>query len=502
MWSILNITFYVGSSINGFSIDNCNIGFILLILLLFPIVYWIAGFESKTSSLSFLLLLLFILLFGSFVFKSIWLLFLVYELIIIILVLVLWIFLPTFYKIRTSFFFYVFTIVGTISFSISILLIISFEFLFCVIIIVPFIIKLPCFPVFYWLPEVHCESNTSISLLLAGIILKLSLFGLMRFIISSFFLSLRLLSSFIVSFTLVGIIIAFSSCFRYFDLKKIIAFSSILHLNFSLVSLLSMNSSSILSGMIISLSHGISSMSLFLIVGLIINKTYTRYLDSFYFISLQLRGMLLFFLLSNLSFPGTLNFIAEILCLIAIVSVDYFFIIFFLFSTFFSTFFWFFILNRKLPYFINSLTLNTIHSLVLNWLLIISVVMYLLIVTSIQWLPLNIGNQWFIMYLIQINGLCWILESCTLLFVFFHCFELIRSLFYYICLISSFIFNLIYESSLLFFLLIFSNWFEFSLLLLLYNIELMSHFSCCIDIILRLKCRLDIECISHLFLVL
>ena len=121
-----------------------------------------------------------------------------------------------------AFFFFVFTIFGTISFTISLLIMISFDFLFSLIIILPWLIKIPSFPFFYWLPEVHCEANTSIPLLLAAILSKLSIYGLIRFVLSSFFLSIRLLSSFIVSFTLVGIIVAFSSCFRYFDLKKII----------------------------------------------------------------------------------------------------------------------------------------------------------------------------------------------------------------------------------------------------------------------------------------
>ena len=161
-------------------------------------------------------------------------------------------------------------------------------------------IKVPIFPFHIWLPEVHTETSTSGSVILAGILLKMGIYGLIRFVLSSFFLSLRLLSSFIISFTLIGIIITFSSCFRYFDLKKIIAFSSILHLNFSLISILSMNSSSILSGIFISVSHGFSSISSSLIIGLLINKTYSRYLDNFFFINTQLRGLLLFLLPSNL----------------------------------------------------------------------------------------------------------------------------------------------------------------------------------------------------------
>jgi len=78
---------------------------------------------------------------------------------------------------------------------------------------------MPSFPFFYWLPEVHSESNSSISLLLAGLILKLSIYGLMRFLLSTFYISLLFLTALLLSLTLLGVLIIACSCFRYFDLK-------------------------------------------------------------------------------------------------------------------------------------------------------------------------------------------------------------------------------------------------------------------------------------------
>ena len=74
-----------------------------------------------------------------------------------------------------------------------------------------------------------------------------------------------------------GVIIVSCSCFRYFDLKKIIAFSSILHLNLTLVSIYSLSSIGLLCGILTSISHGFSSVSLFLFGGVLMNKTYSRY---------------------------------------------------------------------------------------------------------------------------------------------------------------------------------------------------------------------------------
>ena len=186
--SIIPFPFFSGNNINNFSIDNCNIGFILVIIVLFPIIYGIIGFESLTRSFSFQLVLIFLYLLVCLIFNYLLWLFLLYEILIICLFFILFIFISSFYRIRTAFYLFVFTILGTIGFSFGLLFMICSKFYFSLIIILPLIIKIPSFPFYYWLPEIHCEANTSISLLLAGIILKLSIYGIMRFILYSFFM--------------------------------------------------------------------------------------------------------------------------------------------------------------------------------------------------------------------------------------------------------------------------------------------------------------------------
>jgi len=175
--------------------------------------------------------------------------------------------------------------------------------------------------------------------LLAGLLLKLGVFGILRFILSSFFLVLRYLSGFILSLSLIAIILASCSSFRYFDTKKIIAFSSIIHLNLSFGSIVCMNGISVLCGILTSIAHAFCSSGLFLIAGLIINKTYSRYLDSLYFIDQFTRYLLFCFILCNLSFAMSLNFVGEIYALIGLFSIDSLFLVFYLFNCFLSTFF-------------------------------------------------------------------------------------------------------------------------------------------------------------------
>ena len=363
------IWIYSGFSFISLTIDNSNIGFILLTLILFPIINWIAEFETKNNQYIYLLYLLFLLLFLCFLLNSLVLFFICYEFIIILLFLVLFIFIPSFYRIRTAFFFFLFSIFGSMFFILSLFTIISSISLFSLLIIIPFLIKIPVFPFYYWLPEVHCEANTSISLFLAGLLLKLSLFGIIRFILSTFYLSLRFLSSIFIFLILIGILIINCSFFRYYDCKKIIALSSILHLNICFFAMLSLNSCGIYSAIVIALSHSLSSIGLFLFFGLVITKSNTRFIDSLFFISSTLRFILLFLLLSNNSFPGSINFIGEILIFTSVISIDVIFVLFLLVLSFLSTFFWFIILNRKLPYNNFYLQFHNVHILVLVYII-------------------------------------------------------------------------------------------------------------------------------------
>jgi NADH:ubiquinone oxidoreductase subunit 4 (subunit M) len=149
-------------------IDNGNIGFLLLIAILFPLIYWIARIESIMMNYLLLDYMPFLLLVISFLVWSLLLFFIYYECLIILLFFILFLFLPSFYRIRTTFIFFLFTIFGTISFILSLMIFILSElWISSLMILIPYLIKIPCFPFYYWLPEVHCEANSSISLLLA-----------------------------------------------------------------------------------------------------------------------------------------------------------------------------------------------------------------------------------------------------------------------------------------------------------------------------------------------
>ena len=152
--SLIPFPLYCGSILSIISLDNGNFGFVLLILILIPLIDWIAGFESKSMNFSSLWLYLFVMIFLSFPLTSLLLFFICYESLIILLFFILFLFLPSYYRIRSAFFFFLFSIFGSISFVVALLLFILSEWLLSsLLILFPFFIKIPSFPFFYWLPS-------------------------------------------------------------------------------------------------------------------------------------------------------------------------------------------------------------------------------------------------------------------------------------------------------------------------------------------------------------
>lgn len=177
-----------------------------------------------------------------------------------------------------------------------------------------FCVKLPSFPLHSWLPEAHVEAPTPISMLLAGILLKMGSYGIIRFSTEVFPESLKYFSLPLAILGVVNIVLAAIFAFSQKDMKRVIAYSSISHMGFVLLGLATLGSAGINGAIFQSFSHGIISAGLFMAIGVIYERTHTRQID-------EIKGLapfmpILFFLflglgMANLGLPSMSGFIGE-----------------------------------------------------------------------------------------------------------------------------------------------------------------------------------------------
>lgn len=179
-----------------------------------------------------------------------------------------------------------------------------------------FIIKLPSFPFHTWLPDAHVEAPTPISMILAGLLLKMGSYGLFRICLGFFPDALVSLGAFIMALGTFNIVWAAIACLVQEDMKRIIAFSSVSHMGFVLLGLGSLSAAAFNGAIFQMVSHGVISAALFFMVGVIYDRCHTRSLTeiggglakqmpiAFYFWMLAA--------LANLGLPGLSGFVAEV----------------------------------------------------------------------------------------------------------------------------------------------------------------------------------------------
>ena len=174
---------------------------------------------------------------------------------------------------------------------------------------------MPMFPFHIWLPQAHTEAPTEGSVILAAILLKLGTYGFLRFSIPLFPSATLYFTPFVSLLAIIGVLYSCIAALSLIDLKQIIAYSSIAHMNVSIIGLFSNDLNGLTGCFLYTIAHGFVSAGLFLLVGFLYSRYHTRTLKYY-------RGLVLilplyvcfffFFVLFNLSFPGSLGFIAEI----------------------------------------------------------------------------------------------------------------------------------------------------------------------------------------------
>ena len=179
-----------------------------------------------------------------------------------------------------------------------------------------FAVKVPLIPVHLWLPEAHVEAPTAGSVLLAGVLLKLGSYGLLRFSMVLFPHASLVFAPAVFLLSLLGVVYASLTTLRQVDLKKIIAYSSVAHMGVVTLGLFSWTLQGVEGSLLLQLSHGAVSAGLFLCIGSLYDRTKTRVLPYYSGLVQTMPVFATIFLiltLANIGVPGTSSFPAEML---------------------------------------------------------------------------------------------------------------------------------------------------------------------------------------------
>ncbi|MDR7417769.1 MAG: NADH-quinone oxidoreductase subunit M [Armatimonadota bacterium] len=182
-----------------------------------------------------------------------------------------------------------------------------------------FAVKVPVWPLHTWLPDAHTEAPTAGSVILAALLLKLGTYGFMRFGPMLFPDALVAASPLIAGLAIVGILYGGIVSWAQSDLKRLIAFSSVSHLGFVMLGIAALNTQGFQGSLIQMINHGVSTGALFLIVGVLYDRTHSREIADYGGVATLMPRFAALFtivLLSSAALPGTNGFVGEFLILL------------------------------------------------------------------------------------------------------------------------------------------------------------------------------------------
>ncbi|HEV8431203.1 MAG TPA: NADH-quinone oxidoreductase subunit M [Pyrinomonadaceae bacterium] len=182
-----------------------------------------------------------------------------------------------------------------------------------------FCIKVPLFPLHTWLPDAHTEAPTAGSVILAGVLLKMGTYGLMRFNLALFPGAARDWAWLIIILAVIGIIYGALVAMVQPDVKRLVAYSSVSHMGFVVLGLFSFTELGMQGALYQMLNHGVSTGALFLFVGFIYERRHTRLISEFGGLAKPMPWFSTFFVIASLSsigLPFLNGFVGEFLILI------------------------------------------------------------------------------------------------------------------------------------------------------------------------------------------
>jgi len=330
--SLLNINLNLG-------IDGISFFFVILTTFLISLCILTSWnsvtFNIKEYIMAFLIMEFFLI--GVFCVLDLLLFYIFFESVLIPMFLIIGCWGSRERKIRAAYFFFLYTLIGSIIMLLSILYIfdqvhttdyevlLTFSFskteqyIMWFTFFLSFATKMPMLPTHLWLPEAHVEAPTAGSVILAGVLLKLGTYGFIRFSLPLFPEASYYFAPFVYILAATGIVYTSFTAIRQSDFKRIIAYTSVAHMNLVVLGIFSFNVIGIEGALLQSLSHGFVASALFLIIGVVYDRHGTRmvkYYGGLVHVMPKYIFLFLFFTMANIGLPGTSSFVGEFLILV------------------------------------------------------------------------------------------------------------------------------------------------------------------------------------------
>jgi proton-translocating NADH-quinone oxidoreductase chain M len=327
-------------------VDGISIWYLLLTAFLFPICI-LASYNIKWMLKEYyiaLLSLLFLLI-GVFTVLDLVGFYILFEGVLIPMYLIIGVWGAREQKITAAYYFFFYTLVGSVLMLLSILYLYQIcgttdlimlyglnidpsiqRFLFLGFFI-SLAVKIPKFPFHIWLPQAHVEAPLAGSILLAGILIKLGSYGFLRYVLPIFPEACVYFTPLVYTLGVLAIIYASLTTLRQTDLKRIIAYSSVSHMGLVSLSIFSLTLIGLEGSIILQMAHGLVSPALFIIVTLLYDRHHTRLIKYFRGVATTMplfASLFLFFTLCNISVPLSFNFIGEWLSLLGVFQTHFF----------------------------------------------------------------------------------------------------------------------------------------------------------------------------------
>ena len=181
-----------------------------------------------------------------------------------------------------------------------------------------FAIKVPLFPFHTWLPDAHVEAPTAGSVILAGVLLKMGVYGYLRFAVPLFPAAAQSFAPWLAGLGVIGVIYGSLVAWSQPDMKKMVAYSSVAHMGVIMLGIAAFEPAAVSGAVLQMVNHGLSTGALFLLVGVLYERRHTRLIEDYGGLAKVMPGFAVVFMivtLSSIGLPGLNGFVGEFLIL-------------------------------------------------------------------------------------------------------------------------------------------------------------------------------------------